>query len=151
MFGCFAATCSALPACECIKVRSDVAPDTAVAAIITEITAYHITHVIGADQLAKLDAKILVRSCVGGALAPLVTLAKLTGVKVRSIFGTCEARNLATAEAAGVIALDYRLTGSEAWERRGLAVYAATGAATGSATIQGFFRRGLRSAHIDGE
>ena len=82
MCGCLA-TYTVLPAIECIKIRTDVAADTSVCAVMTGITSYHLVHVLASVQLAKPGAKALVHSCVGGTGAAIVVLLKLAGVSGR--------------------------------------------------------------------
>jgi len=106
--GCLA-THRLLPDSLAVACREDVAPEKAISAVLTGVTAYQMLHRISGGRL-KAEASIFVHACTGGTGAMLVSLAKIAGVS--TIFGTCSARNLQAASAHGVQALDY---GSD-WE-----------------------------------
>jgi NADPH:quinone reductase-like Zn-dependent oxidoreductase len=89
----------------CVPVRTDVSPVDVVPFILTGVTAHQMLHRVAGKRIGP-TAAILVHGCVGGTGAMLVELAKLAGV--RSIYGTCSARNIAAATAQGVQAFDYR-------------------------------------------
>ena len=144
MFGCLA-TYAVLPASMCVKIRVDVDADKAVSAVMTGITSYHLLHVLGAAQLTKPAVKILIHSCVGGTGAALVELAKLAGVQTANIYGTCSAKNIAVATAAGVTAFDYALTGQNAWDARVMATTNGAGVdlVFDGITLGGYYARGV--------
>jgi NADPH:quinone reductase-like Zn-dependent oxidoreductase len=111
--GCMA-THVTLPQRLVVPIRDDVAPLDAVSVVLTGVTAYQMLHRSSGGRLSP-QARLLVHGCTGGTGAMIVELAKAAGVPAANIFGTCSARNLATASAMGIVAIDY---GAGGWDAR---------------------------------
>jgi NADPH:quinone reductase-like Zn-dependent oxidoreductase len=99
-----------LPAKRVVNVEAQTlekaTPEKAVCVALTGVTAYQMLHrVAGKERLEKPDAAVLVHGAAGGTGAMIVELAKLAGVK--TIIGTCSARNVDAVKAAGAVAIDY--------------------------------------------
>jgi NADPH:quinone reductase-like Zn-dependent oxidoreductase len=94
--GC-AATHVVLPEKLVLKVRADVAPERAVAVVLTGVTAYQLLH--RARGVAPLTAasRLLVHGVGGGTGAMLVKLALIARVPAARIFGTCSVKSMGVA------------------------------------------------------
>lgn len=131
-----------LPERLCVKVRADVAPTAAAAVVLTGITAHQLLHRATGGRASAPGAKLLVHACAGGTGAMLVALAKAAGVPAGNIFGTCGARHLPAAAAAGITAFDYRVGG---WDEALLrACPAGVDVVFDSVLLGGYLRRDLR-------
>ena len=127
-----------LPESLAVACRADVVPEKAISAVLTGVTAYQMLHRLSGGRL-KEEASILVHACTGGTGAMLVSLAKIAGVK--TIFGTCSARNVQAASAHGVKALDY---GSD-WEAAARKAHPdGFDLVFDSVVLQGYLDKGLR-------
>lgn len=97
--GCLA-THRVLPESLIVPCRADIAPEKAIAVVLTGVTAHQMLHRHTGNRLEKDDVAILVHACIGGTGAMVVALAKIAGVK--AIYGTYSARNITAAEAMGI-------------------------------------------------
>ena len=109
------ATYRVLPEEFVYKLPSGISLSQAVCLPLTGVTAYQMLHRAGGTRLSP-DAAILVHGCVGGTGAMVVALAKISGVK--TIIGTCSARNMEAARAVGVMPIDYAAAAPHAWPER---------------------------------
>ena len=96
--GCLA-THRVLPESLVVPCRADIAPEKAIAVVLTGVTAHQMLHRHTGKRI-NADAAILVHACVGGTGAMVVALAKIAGVK--TIYGTCSEKNIAAAEQMGI-------------------------------------------------
>jgi NADPH:quinone reductase-like Zn-dependent oxidoreductase len=141
------ATHVTLKAAQLVKIDATVPADTAVAVVLTGVTAYQMLHREGLAKVAShpppAQAAILVHGCAGGTGAMLVALARAAGVG--AIYGTCSGRNVDAALAAGVTAAwDYH---AGDWDER---VRAATGGrgvdvVFDAVVLGGYYGKGLRA------
>lgn len=87
---------------------NDVDAVKGVTLVLTGVTAYQLLHRAGYRDFKQgsegdlQGKKILVHSCTGGTGAMIVKLARLAGVAVNDIYGTCSSKNIAFATEVGV-------------------------------------------------
>ena len=95
-----------LKASQCVKISPGIDPIKADAVVLTGVTAWQMLVREGKKKVRRDVQSILVHGCAGGTGAMIVQLAKIAGIP--HIYGTCSAKNVAAATAAGVTSvIDY--------------------------------------------
>lgn len=136
-----------LKADQLVKIDAAVPPDTAVAVVLTGVTAYQMLHREGLAKISRrpppAEVSILVHGCAGGTGAMIVQLARAAGVG--AIYGTCSARNVGAAVAAGVTdAWDYA---AGDWDARARAATGGRGVdiVFDAIVLGGYYGKGMRA------
>ena len=108
------ATHVVLPEHLVIKISPTVDPVKAVSVVLTGSTAYQMLHRAGGGRLTP-TSRILVHACGGGTGAMIVTLAKIAGLSVNNIYGTCSEKSMAVVGKLGIKAFNYK---TDDWRAR---------------------------------